>query len=299
MPQGEILLQLDSESYRIALLQAEAALRQAVAQADQAGREHQRTTTLARRSAVSNQSVERAGTAVQTGRAAVKQAEAAVLLARRNLRESTIRCPFAGTVADTMVELGQTVGPQTPLARIVDTTTLKLRLSVSVHELGRLRVGMAATLVDPTQPGRRFAGKVSRLGVAGDPATHTFPVEIEVPGGDPSPGQVVRAQISVASHARTFTVSEEALVEGALMVVRGGKARRVRVTAGARVGSRVLISAGLAAGDEVIVVGNQGLEDGDPVEVVARSGHAPAAGKHEEPDRTAEAEPAAPGKAGP
>jgi membrane fusion protein (multidrug efflux system) len=275
---GEVLLQLDRESYRIALLQAEAALRQARAQVEQARREHQRSTALAKRSAVSSQTVERAQTAVHTGSAGVKQAEAAVQLARRNLRETTIRCPFGGTMADTMVELGQTVGPQTPLARVVDTSTLKLRLSVSAAELGRLKVGMTASLVDPTQPGRPFAGKVSRLGVAGDPATHTFPVEVEVPGGEggPSPGQVVRATIKIATHEQVLAVPEEAIVAGGLFVVRKSKAHRVTVATGARVGDQVVVTNGIARGDEVVIVGAQALEDGAAVEVVARSGAKPA-----------------------
>jgi RND family efflux transporter MFP subunit len=156
---------------------------------------------------------------------------------------------------------------------VVDASTLELRLGVSAAERGRLRVGMPADLVDPTQPGRPFSGKVSRLGVAGDPATHTFPVEVEVPGGadGPSPGQVVRATIKVATHADVLAVPEAALVDDGVFLVREGRARRAAVTASAGIGGRVVVTAGIATGDEVVVVGNHGLEDGAKVEVVSRS----------------------------
>ena len=131
---------------------------------------------------------------------------------------------------------------------------------------------MPVTLEDPTHAGQVYQGKVSRVGVAGDPATHTFPVQVRVPGGKdgPRPGQVVRATVKLATHAGALTVPEDALANGALFVVRDRRARRVAVSVGPRVGRRRIIASGLKAGDAVVVVGVQGLEDGTAVEVVAQ-----------------------------
>jgi membrane fusion protein (multidrug efflux system) len=178
-----------------------------------------------------------------------------------------------------MVDVGQTVGLQTPLARLVDASQLKLRVKVSAAELSRIREGQKVTLVDPTtQAGETFQGEVARLGVAADQVTHTFPVEVVVPtrDGRPRPGQVVRATVFVAAHTNVLAVPEDAVILGKgaaeVFVAVGGKARRVKVTLGARAGESVIATGGLKDGDEVVVVGHQGLKSGDPIEVVRRGG---------------------------
>jgi membrane fusion protein (multidrug efflux system) len=155
----------------------------------------------------------------------------------------------------------------------VATDLLKLRLSVSAAELGRLKIGQPVRLFDPTHAGRGYQGKVARLGVAGDPTTHTFPVEVEVPGGaeGPSPGQVVRATVHVATHAAVLAVPEDAIVKSAVFVVQQGTARRIPVSLGPQVAGLVIVTQGLSPDDEVVIVGSQGLEDGSAVEAVRRS----------------------------
>ena len=274
---GEALLQLDAEVYKIALLQAEAGLKQAKAQLAQARRDSSRVDTLVKRSTVAAQSAEKARTAVETSGAAVKQAGAAVMLARRNLRLARVTCPFAGNVAERHVTQGQMVGNTTPLARLVDASQLKVTLKVPAADLARMKVGQRAVLEDPAQTGSRFLGQVSRLGVAADQLTHTFPVEVTVQGtqdGQPHPGQVLKATIVVASHAGALAIPEDALVylgrdkAPHLALARGDKAHLSAVTLGPKVGSRRIIRAGLAAGDKVVILGQHGLSSGAPIEVM-------------------------------
>jgi len=279
---GQVLVQLDAESYRIALLQAAAVLSQGQAQLSQARRDLERTRQLVKRSTMAAQTLERAQTAVQTAGAGVKQAEASVRLARRNLRETSIRCPFDGTVAEVRVDVGQLVSQQTPVARVISAARLKLQVKVPAADLGRLKVGQKVALVDPAQPSVHYTGTVERLGVAGDRVTHNFPVEVTVPtsGGVPRPGQVVRSTIVVAEHRQVLTVPEHAVVRqggaATVFVVRGGKAEQVALNLGPRVGQRYIVRSGLAAGDGVIFVGHQGLSPGAPVEVVGAPGEAKA-----------------------
>lgn len=275
---GQALLQLDAESYRIALLQADAVLRQGQAQLAQAKRDLERTRQLAKRSTVAAQTVERAHTAVQTARAGGKQAEASVRLARRNLRETSIRCPFDGTVAEVTADVGQLVSQQTPVARVISAGSLKLQVKVPAADLARIKVGQRVDLVDPANPSLRYTGTVKRLGVAGDRVTHNFPVEVTVPTKDgvPKPGQVVRSTIVVAEHRQVLTVPDHAIIRQgdavSVFVVRRAKAVKSPLTLGPRVGQRFIVQAGLSAGDRVILVGHQGLEPGAAVEVVGEPG---------------------------
>lgn len=272
---GEIAVRLDPESYHLALLQAEAGLSRVKAQLEQAKRDLTRTDRLARKSTVADRTLEHAQTSVHTASAAAKQAEAAVNMARRNLRETTVRCPFDGVVAESPVELGQAVGPQTPLVRLVDTRTLTLTIKVSASELSRLAVGQKVDIMDLARSEERFTGKVSRLGVAADRTTHNFPVEISLPPkeGRPRPGQVVRATITIAHHADVLAVPKESVLaqgsKAALFVAVDGRAKEQRVKLGPSIDNLVIISGGLAAGQQVIVKGHHGLKDGDLVKSVA------------------------------
>ena len=274
---GEILVQLDQEGYRIALQDAEAARRQSQAQLTQARRNLARAGKLAKQSAVAVETVERAETAVRTAEALGGRADAATNLARRNLRKTSVRCPFDGVVARRLVEQGQAVAQQTPLARLVDNSRLKLQVKVSAADLARVRVGQPVTLADPSRPADSFGGKVSRLGVAADQVTHTFPVEVVVEGEasrKARTGQVVRASIQVALHRDVLAVPVDAVVQSAggaprLYLMRKREALRVTVTLGPRIGRRVIVRAGVDSGDEVIIEGHHGLKPGAAVEKVS------------------------------
>ena len=274
---GEALLQLDAEVYKIALLQAEAGLKQARAALEQARRDSARVDKLVKRSTVAAQTAEKASTAVETAGAGVKQSSAAVMMARRNLRLARVTCPFAGQVAQRFVTQGQMVGNATLLARLVDASQLKVTLNVPAADLTRMKVGQRAVLEDPAQPGVRFVGQVSRLGVAADQLTHTFPAEVIVTGdqaGAPRPGQVLKTTIVVASHPSALTIPEETLVylgrdkAPHLVLARGDKAHVSAVTLGPKVGARRIIQAGLTVGDKVVILGQHGLTTGAPIEVM-------------------------------
>ncbi len=282
---GEPLFQLDASSYRIAWLQASAARKQAQAALEQAEREHERTAKLHAQGVATDQALDLSKSAVDAARAVAEQAQAGLSMAQRNLQETTIRCPFEGAVAQRMVDVGQMVGPQTPLARLVDARQLELTVTVGAAELSRLEVGQKVELSDASLASLRYQGVVARLGVAADHLTRTFPVEVLVPGGGdgPRPGQVVRARIEIAVHADVLAVPEEALratgAQAAVFVAVDGKALKAEVQTGARIDGRVVIAQGIAAGDRVVVVGHDGLEPGDAVVTVGeeRSGSASAA----------------------
>lgn len=273
----EVLLTLDAESYRIGLMQAEAGLAQAKAQAAQAQRDIARAEALVKRSTAAAVTLEQAKTGGLTAAAAVKQAEAAVKSARRNLRLTRVRCPFSGVVGERSVELGQMVGPQTPLFRLLDASSLKLTLKVPAADLARIEEGQAVELSDPTMAGRVFSGEVTRLGVAADRITHTFPVEVTVEAtagkSGPYSGQVLKASITLAEHKNALSVPEVAVVrtgDGPKLVLdNNGAATYVPVTLGPRIGQRVVVASGITAGDKVIVLGHAGLKPGSKVEDVS------------------------------
>ncbi len=279
---GDLYLQIDSESYRIGLAQAKAALTQSEVALDHAERDWRRMEKLKASAVVTAQQLDGAEQAVRAGRATVAQARAALKQAQRNVRETKVRCPFTGFVAERMIDPGQAVGPQTPLARLVDMNNLKLVLSVTSGKIGRLRVGQKVTLSDPNLPGQTFSGAVSRLGVAADPQTRTFPVEVKVNQDESGlrAGQVIHVSLELEEHRDVLAVPIEALIvateQKSVLVVNGESAKKVPVEVGPQIEGDVIIRSGLKPNDEVIVMGGNNLVDGDAIEVVAKADSAPA-----------------------
>jgi membrane fusion protein, multidrug efflux system len=274
---GELFLKLDTESFGLALAQAEAALSQAEVNAANAEREWRRMQKLTASQVATAQQLDNAEGALSVGKASVRQAAAAVDIARRNLRETRIKCPFTGFVAERLVENGETVAPQAPLARLVDTSSLKLVLSVTSDKLSRLEIGQRATLSDPSLPDRHYKGTVSRLGIAADAATRTFPVEVEVADAASRlrTGQVVQAELLLGVHEGVIAPPASALRtsggEASVVTVKDGKARVTDIETGRSIDGRVIVTGGLEEGDEVVIVGGTDLKNGDAVEVTGRS----------------------------
>lgn len=273
---GELLLQLDTEGYRIGLSQAKAALAQSEISLDHATRNWNRMQQLKASAVATAQQLDSAEGSVSSGEATVEQAKAALQLAARNLRETNVRCPFTCFVAQRMVDTGQTVLPQTPLARLVDTSELKMVLSVTSAELSRLKVGQTVVIRDPTVPGRSYTGSVFRLGVAADALTKNFPVEVLLDDKESRlhTGQVVHTSLELEEHRDVLAVPVEAVFTSGttqfVLAVSKDKAQKVIVTTGTQIEEQVIITSGLQPGDEVIVVGGDDLVNGAEVTVVNR-----------------------------
>ncbi len=273
---GEVLVQLDPETYQIALAQAKAMVGQSKVRLDQAKRDWDRMEELKESAVATVQQLDQAQSAQSTAAAALDQAAASLRAAQRNLRETNIKCPFSGFIAEKKVEVGQTVGPNIPVARLVDLRKLKLVLNVTSATLSRIRAGQTVELTDPALPDRTYHGTVSRLGVAADITTHNFPVEILVDESENTlrAGQIVHATLELEKYVDVISIPVEALMKtlenDQVFVVVNSKAKKRIIRIGPQIGERIIVLDGLQKDDEVISVGGQELADDTEVEVTRR-----------------------------
>jgi RND family efflux transporter MFP subunit len=161
-----------------------------------------------------------------------------------------------------------------------------VRTALADRDAVRVNLGDTARVSFDAFPGREFAGKVTRVGSSADPMTGTFEVEVEVApdGARFARGLVAKVVLDIRDpdtrgQAARMVVPITALVEangdtGTVYVLdpRDGIARRRQVRVGAMVGDRIIVSEGLAAGEQVITDGAAWLADGRSVRVVGRQG---------------------------
>jgi membrane fusion protein (multidrug efflux system) len=257
---GQVLAQLDDRQLRLQAAQTRAALAKAE-------RDFNRQVELNAKGLVSAGAFENLKYDLDNHRAAHD-------LAQLNLSYSAIRAPFAGVVAERHVKLGKELAVGSPVFRVTDPTPLKASVFVPERELARLKPGQPANVAADALAGRSFPAHVKLVSPMVDAATATFKVTLEVddPEGDLKPGMFARVGIVFERRADTLTIPRIALLDSDgssnVFVVNSGKAEQRAIKTGLANAGRVEIIQGLEGAEQVVVVGQNGLKDGNPVRVV-------------------------------
>src|SRR5260370_4570907 len=111
---------------------------------------------------------------VRNLQAFVKQERVLRDLANKKLRDTNILAPFAGSVKERNVTVGQYLKVQTPVMTIVNVDPMRVRLKVPEKMAAWVPVGQMVTLSVEAYPDRTFSGRVSRINPSVDPQTRTF-----------------------------------------------------------------------------------------------------------------------------
>jgi len=247
-----------------------------------------RARELFRREMISEAELDQAEAQLRIAQASHAAARSGQGVVETRLSETRLYAPFAGFVAKRFLDPGALVQPGPQNATILTIMRVdQVRVSVSVLEgqAPLVRVGQTVEVTVDALPGKRFAGRVSRVPPALDTNTRTLEVEIVVPNPDGTlkPGMYGRAALTVDTHPRAVVLPVEAVLteenERSVYVVEelspaaGGKgpatgrARRVAVQTGFDGGDWLEITKGLKGDENVIVMGVDLAGNGQPVSV--------------------------------
>jgi len=223
---------------------------------------------------------------------AARQATVSVELAAKRLSDTRLTAPISGIIARRDVEIGETVPSGKPIFTIVDLDVVHIRVSVPEVDIGAITVGHTAAIHVPSLGGDALEGQVRLVGVAADPTTRTYPVEIALrnPTHRLKAGMVAEASITTGSSVNRLTIPANAILRDAEGVTRifvfspaDQRVHTRRVTIRGVVGSDVEVSSGVNAGELVVIGGWQHVRDGSrakPVnEQIVINGAAPAPSK--------------------
>jgi RND family efflux transporter MFP subunit len=213
-------------------------------------------------------------------RALFDQASAKLEAARAQVHETqvqldytSIRAPFKGMIVTRFIKFAQHVQSSTPLFRISAFDPLQCPIQVPEKDLGRLQVGQPAHLTVEAFPGERFEARVLRVSPVVDSATGTVKTTLEVETrGRLRPGMFASVFLETDRHADALVIPKTALVLESIgdtvYIKEGDVAHRREVRLGYDEGDHVEVVAGLEAGQDVIVLGQDSLSDGTPVYVL-------------------------------
>ena len=275
---GQLLAELDTRAVRLQLDQAQAALAVAEANYNDAQKNMERMERLKKEDAASDQQYEKVKLAFEAADAQLKQARAAVNLARYNLDVSLMKAPFSGVVASKNAEVGEVINPMmggfsptSGVLTLMDFSRVKIEIDATQRDIIRIKKGQPAQLRVTALPERTFQGRVSIVNITADPVSKKFKVEVTVDNPDLAlkPNTFGEVSLEVSTHENALVIPQKAVLENkyAFRVKNDNTVERVELSLGLQNSDRIEVINGLKEGDLVVVEGNFGLEDGTPIEV--------------------------------
>jgi len=212
--------------------------------------------------------------AIQTAQADVESARAAVSIAEKAVADTVVRAPYSGYVSDRPIAVGEYVTPSSVVATILLTNPLKLQLQVPELQSPRVQVGMPVSASVDSYPDRKFAGRVTALNPAVDPASRSFTVEVSIENGDNAlrSGMFATARITQPGGGQSVYVPREAVIQDQntnsyrVFTVKDGAAHLKVVQIGDEENGWIQILSGVAADEEVAVNNQQQLYEGARVQ---------------------------------
>ena len=299
--EGQVLARLDDANVRAALRLMEAQLeaaRRAITETEvrlaEAERTLKRRERLRTDGLITDADLDQARSEVQSleARIAASQeqvtvAERQVALQQTELDNMVIRAPFSGVALSKDAQPGEMVSPvsagggftRTGISTIVDMKSLEIEVDVNESYINRVASGQPVTALLDAYPDWQIPGRVITTVPTADRQKATVLVRIAFDQLDPRilPDMGVKVTFLREAAAAEAEPAPTALVPKAavrtsdgtshVFLVRGDAVERRAIQTAGSDGDRLEVSAGLSAGDRVVIAPPESLGDGTRITV--------------------------------
>jgi RND family efflux transporter MFP subunit len=296
--EGQVLARLDDSNVKTSLDVAEADLQstrlsldETRAQLKQADREFARDTALANAKLISPSDLDKAESDAMTLRARLSReqldittAERQVALWKQQIEDMVIRAPFDGVITTKNAQPGEMLSPvsagggftRTGIGTVVDMNSLEIELDVNENYINRVEPAQPAEATLDAYPDWKIPCKVIAIIPTADRQKSTVKVRVGFDKLDPRilPDMSVKVAFretaaAPASVTRAVLVPKSALESqdghDVVFVAREGRVERRAVTVRDTQGDDSVLSAGVSAGEKIVVNPPPTLKDGAPV----------------------------------
>lgn len=194
---GQPLFRLDATLARLNLESARATLKAAEAQFREVQRRAREAERLAAAQTIPETQLEAARAEAEVQAAELERLRSEARRQEELLQRNEVRAPFAANVNQRLVELGDSVNVNQPVASLVTLDPLRIRFFVSDMEVGSFRPGDMLKLTLPSHPDQAYEAAVISVARAADPVSGLFLIEAEVPNPDLTLSGGARGQVTV------------------------------------------------------------------------------------------------------
>lgn len=203
--------------------------------------------------------------AIRSAQAGVEAARAQVGTAEQAVADTTVRAPFSGFVSARQVAVGEFVTSATAVATILRSNPIKIQIQIPEADVPQVNIGTGVSVQVDAYRDRAFAGTVTAVNPAIDPASRSATVEAAIENGDNKlrSGMFGTVKILKAGGGtgvfapRAAVYSDPTTNSYRVFVIQDGVARLRVIQLGVDEGNFVQILSGLN-GEETVAISNLG-----------------------------------------
>lgn len=181
-----------------------------------------------------------------------KQAFKNLQISRSQAGDYTIKSEYKGKVYDILVEEGEMVNTQQPIAVIGDATSFLLELQVDEYDIARIRPEQKILITMDSYRGQVFEAVVTKVKPFMHEKSKTFTVEAQFLQSPPVlyPNLTCEANIIIAQKKEALTIPRSCLQEGGFVLLANKEKRKVSI--GLEDYQKVEITGGLTVNDVIL-----------------------------------------------
>jgi RND family efflux transporter MFP subunit len=272
--ENDILAQLDDKEIIISYKQAKIQLDQAKLNLEEAENNYVRSQELVKRSLVSEQEFQATEALFKQRQLDYKNRMESFNNVQLQLNWTKIRALSEGYITERLIEAGDRVNPNTQVYTIEDFNPLLIRVFVPTSDALNLALGMRAEVTTEVLRGLVFEGDVKLINPRIDVETGTVKVTVEVVDDSfrLQPGMFVEVRIAVGQKENVLIIPRKSILykqnKSYVFVLNRGQVSQREVLLGLLEEDYVEVTQGLDEGEVIIVVGVEGLKEGQRVDVI-------------------------------
>lgn len=256
--QGQVLARIDEREAAQGVASSEAQVARAQADFGNARVNLERTKRLVAEKYVSQAALDKAQAEYDAASAALLAAKAGAGQARTVRSHTVITAPFAGVIAERLVDLGDMAQPGRALFTIFDPKALRVVAAVPEDTVGDLRGKVTVAYAELPSLDKRLKPKLVTVLPSADARTHTKQVRLDLAEDATGayPGMFARAHFATGRTKKLVipaqAVAYRSEVAGAYVVTEKGEIRFRQLRVGEPTGDGgIEVLAGVAPGERV------------------------------------------------
>jgi HlyD family secretion protein len=190
---GQVVVLLDDAEYKARLKQADGAVANATAALSKAELDFERVSALNRSDIASKEALDNGRIAVESARAALKEAQGGRDVAQTYLDWCTIRSPINGVVLEKLVDpnelvapqsFGGTRGPSTALIAVADPQDLQVEIDLNESDLSKISLQQKCRVSPEAYLDKVYEGYVAEIAPEANRAKGTLQIKVQVRNPD-------------------------------------------------------------------------------------------------------------------